>query len=120
MTDRYGMRDDVIVVPAVKEVVATWRKEAAQRKTRWKDDPVAATLESSASELESEIEHALETTRTVSVQQYAHSARTTPSTVRRWILRGELEAEKGEDGEWQIPRTARRQRKERHLRVVNG
>lgn len=102
----------------MRGVLASWKVEAAQRRRRWPDDPLAAQAESYVSEMESEIARAEEAARQLSVTEYAAIAHTNPATVRRWIQRGELEAERDENGDWRIPRSARR-RKPR-LQVVNG
>lgn len=107
------MITDIVLTRSVQTVAQLWRQEAERRRTRWQQDPVAPALESCASELESELARVQREARPMTVAEHARAHGVAPATVRRWIAAGELEASKGADGDWRIPRGARRARRPR-------
>lgn len=101
-------RDDPLAVAAV-EVADAWEKEASQRRMRTPSDPAAETLASCATELRERIAQVERDTAYLSVTEYATVHGTSEQTVRRLCAAGLLEgAEKDLNGDWRIPRTARR------------
>lgn len=100
------MRD--LVISAMRQLAATWQQDVEQRRRVSSIDPVADATAFRASELLSELERVDEATRLLTVEQYARERGLIASTVRRWCLRGELEAERNDKGDWEIPRVARR------------
>ena len=96
-----------LVIASMRQACESWRQDATQRRQRSAIDPVADTLESCASELESELVRIDDSTRLLSVEQFAREHGHSASTVRRWCLRSELAAERNTAGDWEIPRNAR-------------
>jgi hypothetical protein len=109
------MRESVIA--AMRQLAEGWQQEASTRRRVTKIDPAADTMERDASELLAELARVEHSTRLLTVDEYAKEFHAAPTSVRRWCLRGELAgAEKNDAGDWEIPRSARRQaRVGRHL-----
>lgn len=101
------MRD--IVFGQAKGLAAQWRQEAAQRRGRTKVDPAADALDSCAAELDATLAAIERDTKPLTVAQYAKQVGAYPGSVRKWIVRGQLTAEKNAAGDWLIPRGARRE-----------
>lgn len=94
------MSDDNVI-----ELVGRWRQDAETRKRRVPSDPVAATLEVCAAELEEQVIRAA--ARPLTPEEYAVKAGVTPQTVTAWCRNGTLEAY--QDGrQWRIPPHAER------------
>lgn len=97
------------MIPAVRELSDTWEKEAAQRRQRTPADPAADAITSCASELRTRLAEIERDTAWLTVVRYATAVEVSPKTVRRLCASGLLDgAEKGPDGEWRIPRNAKR------------
>jgi len=96
------------VAASVRGVIAAWRQEVQQRHRVTKVDPAADAMELCASELESELARVEAASKLLTVEQYARATNVSPSSVRRWCLRGELAAERTPAGDWIIARSARR------------
>lgn len=99
-----------VPVSVVRGVIDAWKQEATQRLKRTPSDTAAESLLSCASELESELTHALDAHRLLTVEEFARLRDVDGSTVRRWCVRGELPAEKNSAGDWMIPAHATRAR----------
>lgn len=108
------MRDAVIA--SMRQLAETWAQTVHERRKVASVDVAADAIAFCASELVSELARIDEATRLLSVEQFAKAHHTTVSTVRRWCARGELAAEKTPMGDWRIPRNARRETKQRHLK----
>lgn len=100
------------VLAAIETVAKGWSQEVARRRKVTKTDPVADTLEYTASELNEQLERLKEDYRMLTPEQYAElkGGGVTAQTIRNWINAGELEAHKGPHG-WLIPLAAERRRK---------
>lgn len=103
------MRD--AITAAVRQLAATFRQDAAQRRRFTPNDQAADAIDACASELLAELARVEEATRTLSPDEYAAAHQTTASSVRRWCARGELAAIRNAAGDWAIPRDARREKK---------
>lgn len=93
----------------VRDLVASWQADAAARRRRTPNDPVADALDACAAELQERFaEAALEP---LSPEEWgAIHGGVTPQTVTTWIRSGELEAYKDNRGRWRIPVTSERRR----------
>jgi len=100
------MRDHVI--EAMEQLAATWEQEATQRHCVSRVDPVADATLYRASELRAVLKEIDAATRTLTVNQFAKEHGHAPSTVRRWCMRGQLDAQQTPAGDWAIPRNAKR------------
>jgi hypothetical protein len=97
-----------VLIAAARQLADQWKAEAAGRFT---PHDVANALTTCASELVAEIDRVDRETRLLTVEQYAAAHGDHPSSVRRWCLRGELDATRNDAGDWMIVRGARRRRK---------
>lgn len=103
------MRDRVI--EAMEQLASAWEMEADARHRVSTVDPVADATKYRASELRAVLKDVDDATRTLTVEQYAREHGRTTSTVRRWCMRGQLDAQKSPAGDWAIPRNAKRIKK---------
>jgi hypothetical protein len=103
------MRD--VLAASMRQLADQWEAEAGTRRRFTPSDQVADALVVCASELRSELTRVETATRLLTVAQYAAAHTVSESTVRRWCVRGELEAERNGAGEWVIPRASRRMAK---------
>lgn len=103
------MRDSV-PAEVVRGVISSWMQDVAARRKVTRVDPVADAFEHCASEMESELERAIDANRLLTVEQYAKSRAVDKSTVRRWCISGELQAEKNPAGDWMISASAHRKK----------
>lgn len=109
------------VFMAVAERVAdAWEKEATLRKQRTPSDPAADAITSCASELRAKMAEADRESAYMTVAAFSKHRGMHESTVRRLCSTEELEgAERDLNGEWRIPRDAKRvQRRGRLQRSV--
>jgi hypothetical protein len=106
-----------LLLQKVREVGDAWRDEAKRLKRRHEADPVCAVLISCADDLDEHLQRLMLENTPLTVKQYSDEHGVWPSTVRRWIARGELEAVQNDAGDWQIPRDARRQK--HHMRIAS-
>lgn len=97
-----------------------WRSRAADRRTVTPDDPAAHALMFCAGALDDAVRELRDGTTRLTVNQYASLVVTSPASVRRWIRKGELQAEQDAKGEWHIPRHARRKLPPRVRRRARG
>jgi hypothetical protein len=100
------------VLARFRTLRAAWEMEVQNRHRRTTVDPGADTITSCASELEAVIRDVEQSTTYLSPDQYAAlpGVATSAQTVRRWCRLGWLAGayRKGGDGEWQIPRDAKK------------
>ena len=88
-----------------------WEKEAESQRRFGGVGPIADVLAYCAADLRERAVQAEAARSTLSTVEYASLNHVAPSTVRKWIVRGELNATRGTDGDWRIPRSASHQRK---------
>jgi predicted transcriptional regulator len=99
-------------IAVARNAASRWRKEATQRLRISQHDPVSETLQYCAAEIEEEM-RALDAPGAMrTVEQYAKDHAVTPQTVRNWIRRGQLKADRTPHG-YMIQHTAQRQRVKR-------
>lgn len=100
------------ILANIKGVAKGWTQEVERRRKITEMDPVADTLEYTASELDAEVERLLADFQHLTPEQYAASkgGDVTAQTVRNWIKAGELEAVRGPRG-WLIPASAERRKR---------
>ena len=98
-----------IIIAQISGLAAQWRGEAKAFERRGASES-AKLLVSIADELDATLEAAAADTKPITVRQFAKDRGVEPATVRKWIRRGVVAAEKGEDGEWRIPRASLRAR----------
>src|SRR4051812_45954362 len=100
---------------AMIALVDAWVAEAGHRRRVSAVDPAANAMEFCARELRKEIERVDRETAYLTVSDFAKTKCVSESTVRRLCAGGELEgALKGFDGDWRIPRNARRRPSQLH------
>ena len=80
------------VIGAVERVAKTWKDEAAKRRGISKSDPVADTLDYCAGELAARLKAVEETTKFLTVAQFAARESVTEQTVRNWIRAARITA----------------------------
>lgn len=100
------------ILANIKGVATGWDQEVERRRKITEMDPVADTLEYTASELKAEVDRLEADFKHLTPEQYAASkgGDVTAQTVRNWIKNGELEAVKGARG-WLIPASAERRKR---------
>lgn len=90
----------------VAALAKDWKRASLDRTRIVPNDPAALTLDYCAAELERTIEEARTAARYLTPEEYAAQKRVRPQTVRKWIARGWLPAER-EGKQWRIRRDAR-------------
>lgn len=88
-----------------------WESEAEDQRRISVTNPIADTLAYCAADLRERAKQVEAGRMAFSTVEYAELHGIAPGTVRKWIARGELEATRGADGDWHIPRSAQRIRK---------
>ena len=91
---------------AFDDLLSRWASDAAARRARWTDDPIAATLDLCSSEIR-EVLAGLSVIP-LSPAEYALRDGVSEQAVTSWCRRGELEAFRDTRGRWRIPPHARR------------
>lgn len=94
MIDSVGM--------GVRRVVAGWRTEVERRRKVSGLDPVADALDFCAAEILAAVKEAEQSDRWCSVAEYAVRVHKSEATVRKWIRRGDLRAERTAGGDYRI------------------
>ena len=84
-------------------VTEKWRQDAETRRELNDKDPVAEAFDLCADKLEGHLLAAREHFETVTPEEYASVLGVSPTTVRSYIKRGELEAYSNGRGGWRIP-----------------
>lgn len=85
-----------------------WEREASDRRRISPVDPVADTLAFCAADLRERAKQAEAARTTLTTSEFARLNDVSSGSVRKWIARGELQAERGIDNDWRIPVTAKR------------
>lgn len=98
-----------LIFEGVRATAKQWRSEAAQRRKVHNPDPIAAALDYCAEELLLRVKQMEKDSEGLTVHQYARLKKCSPQTIRNWIRRGELRAERTPRG-FIIPRAADRRR----------
>ena len=80
------------VVSAVAGVARSWSQEAEERRRISKIDPIADTLDYCAGELAARLKAVEETTKFLTVAQFAARESVTEQTVRNWIRAARITA----------------------------
>jgi DNA-directed RNA polymerase specialized sigma24 family protein len=88
-----------------------WESEAKNQRRVSAINPIADTLAYCAADLRERAAQVEAGRLSLSTVEFADAHGVAPGTVRKWIARGELNAERGADGDWHIPRSATRIRK---------
>lgn len=101
------------LLASVAVIGKAWRDEAQKRRRVSQADPVADTLDYCAAELARTVDEMRVGLHRVTVEQYAklQNPPVSEQTVRNWITRGELQAERGARGGWVIDPKAKRSRR---------
>lgn len=81
-----------------RDLGKTWREEASRRRRATPTDAGAEAMEYCAAELVKHVEQLRSGLHRVSVEQFAKLRKVSEQTVRNWIHRGLLPAERGTNG----------------------
>lgn len=100
------------ILGQIRAVAESWRDEAKRRRQVSGTDPVADTFDYTAGELSAVLDELALAKSSYTVAEFAalQHPPVTPQAIRKWIADGELTAERGADGHWQIPIGATRRR----------